>query len=207
MSVQSAQYPSFVGGHHETLFVPLKTTEEKEYVRKELTSFLMDHFQKVDDLKEKLADTREKIAENDRKIEQAQIKKAEGQRMQIEGFTRIFHKIFHGKNAAITPEQITSLFSTYLADGAISLEESKHCFKLNSMKCIVDYLKDHSDVRQCDFRSFKTEINDIPVLAEYLIQSTIKAIAINSGISQEAKNSLAEAVNARKGTLKVQYFA
>ncbi len=63
----------------------------------------------------------------------------------------------------------------------------------------------HSDVKTCDFRSFKSDVNDTPTLAEYLKKSTVKAIAFKNGIPEDAKASLAEAV--RKGGLKIQYFA
>jgi hypothetical protein len=75
------------------------------------------------------------------------------------------------------------------------------------MRAITRYLDDHSDVKACDFRAFKTEVDDIPTLAEYLKNSTVRAIAFKSGIQEEAKASLAEAVATRNGGLKVQYFA
>jgi len=122
--------------------------------------------------------------------------------------TRQFYSIFNGKKT-ISVEEINALFNKYLADGSLTVEKSnegKSYAKLNSMRAVTRYLDDHPDVKACDFRCLKTQVQDIPALADYLKKSTIKAIAINSGIPADAKTSLAEAVAARKGGLKVQYF-
>ena len=123
--------------------------------------------------------------------------------------TKQFYSIFHGKKPLPT-EEIDALFNTYLAEGALSFGKSSEGVsytKLSSMNGVVKYLNDHLDIKNCDFRVFKTDIHDIPTLAKFLKNSTVKAIALNSGIPQETKESLAEAVAARNGGLKVQYFA
>ena len=105
---------------------------------------------------------------------------------------------------------IDALFNTYLADRSLSVEETTEGAsypKINSMRSITQYLDDHLNVKICELRPFKTEICDIPTLAEYLKHFTVKLAGIKNGISDDAKASLAEAVAARNGGLKAQYSA
>jgi hypothetical protein len=123
--------------------------------------------------------------------------------------TKQFYSIFNGKKE-LPINEIDSLFDKYLADRSLSVEknnEGESYPKINSMKPVSQYLTDNPNVVSCDFRSFKTEVHDIPFFADYLKTSTVKAIALKKDISDDAKASLAEAVAARNGTLKVQYFA
>jgi len=123
--------------------------------------------------------------------------------------TKQFYSIFHGKNP-LPIEKIEVVFNTYLSDQSLTVEssiEGKSYSKLNSMVAVTKYLNDNPNIKTVDFRILKAEINDIPTLAEYLTKSNIKAIAINSGISSQAKESLNIAVKARNGGLKIQYFA
>jgi hypothetical protein len=205
--------------------------ELKEALKKELQPAFMKFAQQTIDLnaKKKLAEqelqeARQRQAEARQMQAEGRQMQAEGRQMQAEGrqmrvearqrqmntLVTLFHQIFHGNKQEVPADQINTLFSKYLADGAISFEKEKRCFKLNYMKGVVSYLKDNSNVTQCDFRCFKTEISDIPTLAEYLKESKVKAIALNSGISEQAKLSMNEAVAARASTstpLKVCYYA
>ena len=141
-------------------------------------------------------------AEVDRKLQEALAKEKNI-------IIKMFHGIFNGKKP-LPVEEVDSLFSTYLADGSITVEmiSEKNRLKLNSMKAIIRYLDDHPGVKACDFRSFRGEVHDVKTLADYLAQSscTIKAIGIDRKISDEAQSSLAEVVKAKNGALKVQYF-
>ena len=122
--------------------------------------------------------------------------------------TKQFYSIFHGKNI-LPEEKIEIIFNKYLSDQSLTVEKSiekNNYSKLNSMTAVIKYLDDNPNIKMIDFRILKTEINDIPTLAEYLSKSNIKGVAINSGISIEAKTSLNKAVEARNGGLKVQYF-
>ena len=106
------------------------------------------------------------------------------------------------------PLNSQALFETYLNNDCLTVErseEKKSFVRINKMKPIIDYLSQHPDVRMCNFRSFKTEVHDIPTLAEYLKTSNITAVGLNSGISEESKALLAEAVAVRNGTLKIFY--
>ena len=122
--------------------------------------------------------------------------------------TKMFYGIFNGKKK-IPLEEIDTVFNTYLADASLSIEktkEGKSFPKINSMRAVIRYLKEHQEVSSCDFSTFKTEINDVSSLAEYLKNSKVTVITLKKAIPEAAKASLAEAVAARNGGLKVQYF-
>ena len=162
----------------------------------------------------KIAAGQAKIAAGQAKIAVGQAKIAVGQAMQDSGLTKMFYTIFKGKAdpAAkdLPAQEINRLFRTYLADGSISSKTTSGGLAypcINSMNPITTYLDNHPKVSMCNFTAFKAEVHDVPTLAEYLKYSNIKAIAFRSSISEEAKASLAEAVAARKGSLKVQYLA
>ena len=108
-----------------------------------------EHLQTMKELKEnldsKLAELDRKNAEADRNIDKAR-------RGKVENHVKLFYNIFHGSKQPVPAEQIDTLFSKYLANGSISFEESKRCFKHSSMTRIIDYLKEHPNVKQCDFR-------------------------------------------------------
>ena len=177
------------------------------------------------------------IAENNKKIKAAQVMQVEGRAMQASAsqklelaekglqevakereaitkerqniLTKQFYSIFNGKKS-LPVEEIDTLFNAYLADRSLSVEKSSSGTsypKINSMRSITQYLDKHPNIKICDLRPFKTEICDIPTLAEYLKHSTVKLVGIKDGISDDAKASLAEAVAARNGGLKVQYSA
>ena len=193
-------------------FVPL-SADEKEEVKKAMQPVLMNFANNIIELNKKISEAQQnaeeaqrEIEEADRTIEESDRKIQAGLRIQRESLTKLFFSIFYGSKQAVPADQMDELFNTYLADRSISYEEGKRCFKINSMKNIVNYLVAHADVKQCDFRTFKSEVNDISTLAEHLKNSTVKAIAINNGISAEARTKLEDAVTSRKGGLKVQYF-
>ena len=182
-------------------FVPL-SADEKEEVKKAMQPVLMNFANNIIELNKKIAEAQQnaeeaqreieearcKIKEADRTIEESDRKIQAGLRIQRESLTKLLLGIFYGKQP-VPADQMDELFNTYLADGSISYEEGKRCFKINSMKNIVNYLVAHADVKQCDFRTFKSEVNDISTLAEHLKNSTVKAIAINNGISAEARTN------------------
>ena len=146
--------------------------------------------------------------EADKLKQEAAREKLEIAKLKQDLLTNKFHSIFN--KTPLPSEAVDNLFKRYLADGSLTVEKSqegKSFPQINSMKSVTQYLTDHPDVKSCDFRVFKTAINDIPTLATYLKKSTVKAIALSSDISAEAKASLAEAVAARNGNLKVQYFS
>lgn len=154
-------------------------------------------------------------ADAQRKIEGAQKLKAEAQqelaaitKENQDTLTKMFYAIFNGKKELPVVE-INTIFTTYLADSSLTVEETaqgESFLRINSMKSVVRYLKEHQDTRTCDFRHFKAEVNDVSTLAEYLKTSSVKAIALKKAIPEAAKASLAEAVAARNGALKIQYF-
>ena len=209
--------------------VPL-SREEFDLVKTKLKEKLIAQLPEINE-------TFRQIAENNREIKRAQAMQAEGRAMQAEGramqaegrkglqevakereaiakerqdiLTKQFYSIFNGKKP-LPVEEIDTLFNTYLADRSLSVEKSSSGTsypKINSMRSITHYLDDHPNVKICDLRPFKAEVYDIPTLAEYLKHSTVKLIGIKNGIPDDAKASLAEAVAARNGGLKVQYSA
>jgi hypothetical protein len=119
-----------------------------------------------------------------------------------------FYSIFN-KNS-IPEDQIDIIFNTYLADRCVTLEKSpegKSFGRINSMKGVIKYLNDHPNVQLCNFTFFKSEIQDIPTLTEFLKSSKIKTtIAFKNGIPEDAKDKLAEVI-AVNGGLKVKYIA
>lgn len=121
--------------------------------------------------------------------------------------TQIFYAMFNGTKP-LPVDQIDTLFSTYLVDGSIFIDMSIRGPRLTSMRSVIQYIEDHPDVKMCNFKPFKTALEDIPTLADYIAQLScrIRAIGINRNISDEAKSSLEAAVAARKGALKVQFL-
>lgn len=169
------------------------------------------YFQQMQELNKEIAKAKEMQAKG--KAMQAQglqgLKKVAQDRQDI--LTKMFHSIFNGKKS-LPIEEISNLFETYLSDGSLTVEETmegKSYAKINSMRAVTLYLDNNPNVKTCNFMSFKGEVYDIPALAEYLAKSScrITAIGINKNISAEAKKSLAEAIAARNGGLKVQYSA
>jgi hypothetical protein len=153
------------------------------------------------------ASAQAKLAEADRLKQEAAREKLEIAKQRQDLLTKKFHSIFN--KTPLSSEDVDALFKKYLADGSFTFEKSqegKSFPQINTMKSVAQYLSDHPDIRVCDFRVFKTAVYDIPVLAAFLKKSTVKAVALNSGIPAEAKASLADAVAARNGSLKVQYF-
>lgn len=153
--------------------------------------------------------------------EEAQAQKASGeQKLQAaeaakkKMVTQVFYAMFNGmkplsdQGPKHLSEQIDTLFSTYLADGSIFIDMSIKAPRLTSMRPVIQYIEDHPDVKRCTFKPFKTAIEDIPTLADYIAQSScrIEAIGINGNIPEEAKSSLEAAVAARNGALRVQYL-
>jgi hypothetical protein len=148
----------------------------------------------------------QRIAELDREIANAQAMKTEAARLAKIGLTKMFYAIFNGKNP-IPADKIDTVFNTYLSDKSLTIAEETSRPTINSMRAVTQYLTDHPDVKGCDFRAFKTDIKDLPTLAEFLKTSKVQAIALSSGISAEAKAKLDEAIAARNRGLRVQYAA
>jgi hypothetical protein len=186
--------------------------EELKTRREELKTTSEELKEKREELKTRYEEANIRLEAAKIKIEEGRKGAEEGRAMQRAGLTKIFYTIFKGKNdpAAkdLPAEVIERLFQTYLADGSLSIEKSPEgpLPRINTMKSVTQYLADHPNVISCDFRPFKKEMYDAKTFAEYLKTSSVKAIAIKKCVSEETKASLAEAVAARNGTLKVQYF-
>jgi hypothetical protein len=174
--------------------------EEMEVLLAEFKEGLLNHLMKG--AKERLQESGEK-------------KLAQAKQLGREALTEQFWSVFNGKTP-LPPEKYNEIFNTYLADSSLTVEknsEGKNCGRINSMNSVIQYLKTHPLTKTCDFRTFKTEVNDIGTLANFLKTSDafgIKGVAFKSGIAEIAKTKLAEAVAARAATqspLKVQYFA
>jgi DNA repair exonuclease SbcCD ATPase subunit len=168
--------------------------------RSELTERRSELTERRSELTEKRSELEQKGNELNKTLNDLNLKRQEL-------VVKQFYSIFHGKKP-VPPEEISILFQTYLAQKALTFEqaEGKNYPQLNSMPAVTKYLTDRSDIKSCDFRVFETHVAGIPILAEYLKKSSIKAVAFNENIPSSAKADLAEAVAARKGGLKVQYF-
>ena len=195
---------------------PLTKTEEEQLLRAYEESYQQNVAPIAKVYHEKLSQLRQTIEQADRNIEEADRGIAQSRERQrqlakekLVVLTGIFYSIFNGKNP-IPADEVNALFETYLSDGSLTVgetSEGKSYPKINSMRAITRYIDDHPTVKMCDFRPFKTEISDIATLADYLKKSNVRAIALNSGIPTDAKTLLSEAIAARSGGLKVQYFA
>jgi hypothetical protein len=196
-------------------FVPLNA-KEKERVKRELTQAIKEkvdpivnaHMEKMAVLNGTMAEADRNIQQADRNIQQADRNIQIAEQGMRDTLVKVFYRIFYASKQPIPAEPFDSIYNAYLADGSISADEANRCFRLNSTQGILNYLKTHSQVNQCDLRPFKASIGDISALTNYLKASrTVKTVFANNGISQEAKNKLAEALAARKGDLKVLYSA
>ena len=140
--------------------------------------------------------------------------KTQAEKEGLDALTKQFWSIFNGKDP-IPQERYSEVFNTYLADRSLTVEETvdgKAFGRINSMNSVIKYLQANPLTKTCDFRHFKTEVNDVETLAEFLqtpAAYAIKGVAFKKGISEIAKNQLAAAASARASTnfpLKVQYF-
>ena len=186
----------------------------------EISRQIAENNKKIDENNKKFDEINKKFDENNKKIDENNKKFAENNReikvaqeMQLSGLTKTFYTVFKSKTdpAAkdLPAQEIDRLFQIYLADGSLSIEkpsEGPVYSRINSMKAVAKYLDDHPKVSTCNFTAFKTEVHDVPTLTEYLKHSTVRLVVFRTGISEEAKAGLAEAVAARKGGLKVQYL-
>ena len=196
--------------------------ERIDYCKKGLTEAFVTQLPKINEALNTMADAQRKIEEADRKIElakqgfreQEQKIQQHDQKLQQIGkdlealMTQKFLRIFN-ITKEIPAQEIDELFKKYLADGSLTIikDLGNAYVRINSTKPIVQYLKDHPGNKVCDLRGFKREVYGLPTLADYLKDSgvSVKLIALNNGVSSEGKQSLAEAIKARNGDLKVQY--
>lgn len=160
--------------------------------------------QEIEELKKK-----EQAAQGIRAVAQANLARIKKERQEL--LTKMFYAIFHGKKE-IPVAEINQLFNEYLVKGDLTMEKNqqgKSFPRINSMDAVIQYLNHNPLVKTLNFRHFKNQIRDIPILADFLKGSTISTIAINNAFQedQEVKNSLDAAIAARNGGLKVQYFA
>ena len=61
----------------------------------------------------------------------------------------------------LTEKKITPLFYQYLADRSLTIETDSSgdcCGKINSMKPVIQYLKDHPEVDACNFGGFNANV-------------------------------------------------
>ena len=194
--------------------IPL-SKEEFEKLRPQLKAITVEYLQSLNEAFVGLAEGQRMVAEAERGMAEAQKGRAEAQKGMAEAqasinnkLTRQFFSIFNGKKE-LPEDQIDALFKSYLADGSLSLGKSiegNSYAKIDSMKSVTKYLAENPNIQTCNFRSFKAGVNDIPTLAEYLKKSTVRAIAFNNDISDDAKRQLNEVVLARSGGLKVVYY-
>jgi len=208
---------------------PLKLSPEQleshlvEFKKQLLDDLLTQKAEELqEDSKESFAKAAQHSAESARLKESSQIKLAEAARLAAkaekegqEALTKQFWSIFNGKNP-LPAEKIDAVFQTYLADRSLTVEETsegKGFGRINSMSSVIKYLQANPLTKLCDFRTFKTEVNDVGTLADFLktpAAFAIKGVAFKSGIAEIAKEKLAEAAADRattKSPLKVQYFA
>ncbi len=181
---------------------PVKLTpQQKEAWLAEYKEGLLNRF---------LAEERSRLLESSRR------KLEEVEQLDRDIITKQFWSIFHG-TAELPKEDYNKVFSTYLADRSLTVEEThegKSFGRLNSMSSVIAYLKENPLTKTCDFRTFKAEINDIDTLVDFLTTPAayaVKALAFKTVILEVTKAKLAEAVAARTAAgavpLKVQYFA
>jgi len=201
---------------------PLKLSPEEmeDWLVKYKEGFLKHLLtQKAEELqeasKESFAKAAQHSAESARLKESSQKKLALAEKLGQEGLTEQFWSIFHGRTP-VPQEKYDEIFNTYLADRSLTVEESvegKSFGRINSMSSVIKYLQANPLTKTCDFRTFKTEVNDVGKLVDFLktpAAFAIKGVALKSGIAEIAKEKLTEAVAARattKSPLKVQYFA
>ena len=170
------------------------------------------HFAEAARLKES---SQQHFAEAARLKESSQKKFAQAEKERQDALTKQFWSIFNAKDSLLQ-EEYGKVFATYLADRSLTIEKTddNKCFaRINLMSSVIKYIKANPLTKACDFRAFKTEINDVETLADFLKTSdafAIRGVAFKSGISEIAKEKIAEAVSARAATkfpLKAQYFA
>ena len=189
------------------------SSEEMEVWLVEFKKDLLNDLMQADAAR--LKESAEKhFAEAARLKESAEKKLAQAEKEGLDALTKQFWSIFNGKDP-IPQERYSEVFNTYLADRSLTVEETvdeKAFGRINSMNSVIKYLQANPLTKTCDFRHFKTEINDVETLAEFLqtpAAYAIKGVAFKKGISEIAKNQLAAAASARASTdflLKVQYF-
>jgi hypothetical protein len=166
--------------------------------------------QRIEERSKKIEERSKKIEERSKKIEERSKKIEEQTKTRQALVARQFYGIFSREAKSLTPEEISQIFKDYLTDGSLSFEhpaEGQSYPQMNSMKAVTKFLADHPEFKTCNFRVFQDKVFDITTLTEFLKKSEIKAIGMSNNISQQAKDSLANAVAARNGGLKVQYFA
>ncbi len=156
---------------------------------------------------EVIANCDKEIAVNQKRLEEAESKLKELSIKEKYFLTKAFYATFYGKKPLPT-ELVDSIFSKYLADKVLSLSREENCPKINSMAPFVRYIEDHKGkFKVLNFKHYKSQINDIKTLADYLTQSscTIKTIAFVRSVSDPVKLTLEEAIQA-KPALEVKYF-
>jgi ABC-type phosphate transport system auxiliary subunit len=231
VSLTEEEFNSVKAKMKDALVTMLPQINEAIYQIAETNKKITENNREIKAAQEMQAEGRAMQAEGRAMQAEGRAMQAEGRAMQARGvqglqevakerqdiITRQFYSIFKGKDDLAAKDlpalEVDRLFKTYLANGSLTVEKSAEGTsfgRINSMKAVIQYLEDNPNVLTLDFRSFKTEVHDISALADNLKTSTVKAIALKKGISDDAKASLAEAVAARNGTLygplKVQYF-
>lgn len=155
---------------------------------------------KSDRLDQEIAASKERQAQTAREVAQ--------ERQDI--LTRQFYSIFYG-NKKLPEDEINPLFTKYLAaEKDLTVEKTpdgKSNGKINNMSPIIRYFDDHPNIKLCDLRTFKDQINDVGTLATYLADPSCKinAVAVKKCIPLEVKNKLEEA-KALKTGLKICYY-
>lgn len=180
----------------------------RQHYQENMAPEVRDCLKRLADAKARQADAKALQVEARTVKEECKAERAEIAREKLVVLTQVFYSIFHGKTP-LPEDKVKGVFDTYIADGSLTVGETadgKSFAKVNSMKAVTHYLADNKDVKMCDFRPFGVQISDIPTLSEFLKTATIKAVAFNKDIPADSKAKLQDAVAARNGTLKVQYF-
>lgn len=154
-------------------------------------------------------------AELDSRKGQLDAKKAPHEQRLKENRAATFYQIFYGLKSVIPAEKIDEVYQKYMADNPVTTIDMESAsgttavFRLTSMKGVVQYLTDHPEIKQLDFRTFKGEIGDMKTLTEYLALNncSIRAIALKECLSVADKEAFKTAATVRQGALQVKYFA
>ena len=219
MSV-SLQKPAYVGTSHvsSSLNPPTRTASptpkdiaqitsllqrrvKNEFILKdadakisELQKLRSSQEQQLASQEQKLAADQQKLAADQQKLAADQQKLANLEKQRAENRKNLFVKAFCSTLGLKIPqltdvEEINRISSKYFSDKDFSIDPK---LTLNSMKPFVDYLKEHPEVKQCNFSGYKA-VHDVATLAKFLVDSKhpVKAIGFDASL----KNSIEESFN------------
>ncbi|MDP1880221.1 MAG: hypothetical protein Q8K60_04705 [Parachlamydiaceae bacterium] len=144
--------------------------------------------------------------ENGMKIlkEKIQAEKQKAIAKKQEQLAEKFYGIFHKEKP--TSEQLKNLMSNCLQDSPFSEEkiDGKTVVKIDSMIPVINYMRLNPEVTLCKFIAFKSHVNDVATLCDYLKtpECKIRAVGVSNEISEESK-ALLNSVSISKRQFKV----